>query len=350
MERNDEAGCSQAAMPAFAAEGAARGDCGDAAALTGALTTEALTTEALTKVVRIEARAGLGRKVCAELRGYWEGLRVGQAVPARSEVDPRGIERALAYAFILERVAPGVARFRLAGTHLSDLLGMEVRTMPLSAFFTAGARQRVMAATEAVFQGPAIVDLALNSAPDHGRPALPARLLLLPLRSDFGDVSRALGCLVTEGQIGRAPRRFDLSHVDIQTIPGGDPGASAGGGARTPVAPALSAAAPGCGEKPAPYLLQQPIRPRASQDPGTSQWRVLASTDRVSTDRAAAEGGRADPGNVEPGGALRGAAGRRVNAVIRDALAQAPSPQTPSPEAPSPEERRAAFRVVPSES
>ena len=42
----------------------------------------------------------------AEVRAYWEALRNGRQAPLRSEIDPRGIERALEHAFITERVAP----------------------------------------------------------------------------------------------------------------------------------------------------------------------------------------------------------------------------------------------------
>ena len=69
----------------------------------------------------------------AEVRGYWEGLRKGSDLPRRDEIDPRGIVGALENTFLLERVAPGVARFRLAGMQLHDLMGMDVRGMPLTA-------------------------------------------------------------------------------------------------------------------------------------------------------------------------------------------------------------------------
>ncbi|NCU21311.1 PAS domain-containing protein, partial [Candidatus Falkowbacteria bacterium] len=80
-------------------------------------------------------------RALADLRSYWEALRQGRPVPARAEVDPRGIERALDYTFLLERIAPGMGRFRLAGMHLNDLMGMEVRGMPLSTFFAPLSRK-----------------------------------------------------------------------------------------------------------------------------------------------------------------------------------------------------------------
>ena len=160
-------------------------------------------------------------RILGELRGYWEGLRQGRAIPDRADVEPRGIRRALDYAFILERIAPGAARFRLAGRHLIDLMGMEVRGMPLCALLNTSSRGRLSDVLESVFRGPQIAEIVLDSPAGYGRPALAGRMLLLPLRSDLGDVTRALGCLVAEGQIGESPRRFDLlSDAEFPVIPG----------------------------------------------------------------------------------------------------------------------------------
>ncbi|SOC12010.1 PAS domain-containing protein [Rhodobacter maris] len=160
---------------------------------------------------------GVGRRVVSQMRAYWEGLRQGRDVPARAEIDPRGLQNTLEYAFILERVAPGMGRFRLAGMHLNDLMGMEVRGMPLTALFTPEGRKRVADATEAVFSGPSIAELVLTAEAGIGKPPMTARMILLPMKSDMGDVTRILGCLVAEGQgIGRTPRRFlvEASHVE----------------------------------------------------------------------------------------------------------------------------------------
>lgn len=146
-----------------------------------------------------------------EVRAYWEGLRCGQTVPLRADVDPRGIEGALEHAFILERIAPRIARFRVAGAHLNDLMGMEVRGMPLTSIFAPATRVEMAPLIEQVFLTPAVAEFDLRGEPGAGRPALVGSLVILPLRSDLGDVSRALGCLVTRGPIGHAPRRFDVT-------------------------------------------------------------------------------------------------------------------------------------------
>ena len=157
----------------------------------------------------------------SEVRAYWEALRNGRAVPLRSEIDPRGIERALEYAFVLERIAPNVSRFRLAGMHLNDLMGMEVRGMPITSFFTPAARPEASTIIDNVFCAPQITEFALSAETGFGKPPLEARLIILPLQSDLGDISRALGCLVAEGPVGRTPRRFDLVSATLIAIEAG---------------------------------------------------------------------------------------------------------------------------------
>lgn len=157
-------------------------------------------------------------RVLREIREYWDGIRKGRAIPARSDVDPRGIARALDHAFILERIAPGAGRLRLAGRHLIDLMGMEVRGMPVCAFLNTSSRGRFSDVLESVFKAPQIAHLTLHGRPDYARPELQGQMLLLPLRSDLGDVTRALGCLVVDGDTGVAPRRFDLVSDAIMPI------------------------------------------------------------------------------------------------------------------------------------
>lgn len=168
------------------------------------------------------ARMDMRFPVINEVHAYWEALRNGRPLPLRSEVDPRGIERALENAFVLERIAPGMARFRLAGMHLNDLMGMEVRGMPLTAFFTPKAREEMTRVLEAVFSGPEIVELTLTAEIGIGKPAIEGKLLILPLRSDLGDITRALGCFATIGAVGRSPRRFEITSVKTTKIRGAE--------------------------------------------------------------------------------------------------------------------------------
>ena len=159
----------------------------------------------------------------AQVEAYWEALRGTRLMPNRSEIDPRGIETALEYSFIVERIAPGIARLRIAGSHLSDLMGMEVRGMPLTAFIMPASRRQLSDTLEEVFETPATCTMALRSDKATGNPALDARLLLMPMKSDLGDVSRLLGALVSVGDMGRSPRRFNITQTELRPILSSDP-------------------------------------------------------------------------------------------------------------------------------
>jgi hypothetical protein len=180
-----------------------------------------MNTETDKKIVKLnDFKKNVSFPAIKEVEAYWEGLRAGRSMPMRSEVNPRGIESALENAFILERIAPGMARFRLAGAHLTDLMGMEVRGMPFTSFFTPDARKEAGATLEAVFQNPEVAEITVTSEAGIGKPALAGKIILLPLKSDLGDVTRILGCFVTEGDIGRGPRRFGLTERKMTRIIG----------------------------------------------------------------------------------------------------------------------------------
>lgn len=146
------------------------------------------------------------------VRAYWEGLRgPGGAVPPRSAVDPRGLAPALESVFVAERIGTGLLRLRIAGTAVTELAGIDMKGLPLSAIFLPEARNRLAQVTERLFTLPQTAELHLEAERSIGRPPLAARLLLLPLLSNTNDLTLALGCLVADGQVGRAPRRFGIA-------------------------------------------------------------------------------------------------------------------------------------------
>lgn len=152
------------------------------------------------------------------LHAYWTEARRGQDVPKRADIDPRRIEPLLSNAFIAERIAPGVTRLRVAGMHLSEIMGMEVRGMPLSCLIAPPARDAFALHLVDLFEGPATLRMELRSTGGLGQPDLRATLVMLPLRSDLGDVSRALGCLLTRGTVGRRPRRFEIMNCRVSAL------------------------------------------------------------------------------------------------------------------------------------
>ena len=175
--------------------------------------------ETTNQVVRIDERQQKQDFApLAQIEAYWNGLRGTRPMPLRSEIDPRGLKGALENCFVLERIAPGLARLRVAGSHLGALMGMEVRGMPISSFLTADARQAFGEMLEEVFETPATAVVTLEAETGYGRPALVGKIILMPVRSDLGDTSRILGGFVTSGDIGRAPRRFNVTKIEIKPI------------------------------------------------------------------------------------------------------------------------------------
>ena len=144
------------------------------------------------------------------IENYWDSVRKGRLVPNRFEVDPRGLSGALANAFVLERISGGLARFRIAGSLITEAAGSELRGVPISALFSAKSRDELADAINAVFEDPSIVRLKVSSPAGIGRPAIEGSLLLLPLRSDLGDITRILGGFEFDGDIGNAPRKLSI--------------------------------------------------------------------------------------------------------------------------------------------
>lgn len=188
-----------------------------------------------------------------DVESYWETLRTDADVPRRSQIDPRGLSGALDHAFLLERIGPGLARFRIAGLALRDLAGMDLRGLPISALFMGDARPRLQMDLERMFHGPAKLTLALRAPGGFRQDDLLARAMILPLRGD-GNVERcdlALGCLELAGRTTAPPRRFHIDTARIMRIPR--------------PAPDCRSAAPGWVEPPAtvsrnPLLDAPPLR------------------------------------------------------------------------------------------
>ncbi len=160
--------------------------------------------------------------IVSDLIRYWDSLRDGADVPKRADVDPRQIKAALSYSFILDHMRPGTVRFRLAGQHLTELMGMDVRGMPLRSFFELPDRRRLMEHVEMVFEGPCSLDIDLVSDA-QGRAPLEGRMTLMPLKDHDGRVSRALGIMITDGVVGLPPRRFRIRRPSLHPIQPGKP-------------------------------------------------------------------------------------------------------------------------------
>jgi hypothetical protein len=156
--------------------------------------------------------------VVADVTAHWASLKTGALPPRRSEIDAKLLAHALPDVFLAEIVSPRVARFRICGQRIEDVLGMDMRGMPLTALFKGTARQELNEALEQVILG-ARVTLSLQGETGFGLPEMTATLALLPLTDEAGRITRVMGVLERRGNLGRSPRRFTLAKPVPDTTP-----------------------------------------------------------------------------------------------------------------------------------
>ncbi|HKK34707.1 MAG TPA: PAS domain-containing protein [Paracoccaceae bacterium] len=172
------------------------------------------------------------------LYDYWNELRAGRDAPSRSEVDPRRIADTLESMFIFEALAHGQLRFRLAGTALCEMLGMEARGMLAEGVMTDAHAHDITDLAHRTLSGPGVGVMRVRGEDAAGE-SWTGEILLLPLRSELGDLDRVLGCVAIVGVSRRrrpaAPMRLRCLGsrlLPIETGPGSrrfDPlGAKAG--------------------------------------------------------------------------------------------------------------------------
>lgn len=183
--------------------------------ITGSIPTQDATRS--TVVPLWQGRDSTMAPMLAQVQRYWTTLRQGARMPARADLRPDALGPALPCAFLVDRLRPEKLRFRLAGQHVCQLMGMDVRGMPLRALFEIPDRKRLMQQAEGVFSAPATLMLRLISdAP--GCAMLEGQMLLLPLRGRSGVVDCALGVLATDGPIGLPPRRFRMGRATLSPL------------------------------------------------------------------------------------------------------------------------------------
>jgi hypothetical protein len=152
----------------------------------------------------------------SSLKTYWERLRAGRIAPYRAEIDPRQFESALENMFIIEKLGPDNMRIRLAGMKVCEMMGMEVRGMQPAYLIEEADRQRFDRLLGVVMGEPAVVELKLEAPNRAG--LFRATMLLMPLRSDFGDINRVLGCTSGEGAVYQPPLSFAIQDIAVTPI------------------------------------------------------------------------------------------------------------------------------------
>lgn len=147
----------------------------------------------------------------AAVETHWREIGGSSAVPRRDDIDPSYMIDALDSILLIERIAPRQARIRIAGQRVSDLLGMDLRGMPLSCLISPPSRAWLGDSIEKLFDGPAIVELGLAGPRTALRTRLTAELVMLPLTDKSGAVTRALCYVALPEKPPVAPLRLDIS-------------------------------------------------------------------------------------------------------------------------------------------
>ena len=152
------------------------------------------------------------RDLLRSLELDWRRMCGNQMTPTHVGLDPLALDDALPYAFVLRRVGPGQARFRIAGQKLHEMLRMDPRGLSFGTVFTETARDTLMELVEAAYTLPAIIAVPLEAQGGFGRKPVTATVLLLPMRDAQGEITRILGAIVPSGPLPRRALRFGIAH------------------------------------------------------------------------------------------------------------------------------------------
>lgn len=169
---------------------------------------------------------GLKHSGSVGLYDYWSALRAGRPAPYKAEITAQGVGRSLAAnTFILENLGEGNLRFRLAGSMLYDIFGLEVRGMNVTSMMVDGDRARLRSMIEMALNGPSIAVMQ-GVAVTSGGDARDVEMIFAPLKNDFDHMDRVLGAVHVFGDdaLETAPRRCSIRSTRVTEIqPGPGP-------------------------------------------------------------------------------------------------------------------------------
>lgn len=134
-------------------------------------------------------------KTIQALFDYWNTMRAGRPAPLRSEIEPGAIRRVLPHVFILERQDEQNYRFRLAGTGLCSVYGMEFRGHNLLSMWENECHATLQQALNSVVANANVAIVEYTAATNDQREAT-FEMILLPLAQDNGAITRVLGAAV----------------------------------------------------------------------------------------------------------------------------------------------------------
>jgi len=150
------------------------------------------------------------------LYAYWNEIRGTRRAPKRFEIEPARLAPILPDAFILERIDAATYRFRLAGTKLCELFGMEFRGRDFMDFWSESDSLAIGRALGRVADRGAVALLDLEARGPSGR-MVHFEALIAPLSQSNSVIDRFLGAMSTTDNahwLGSEPlsERFLLRH------------------------------------------------------------------------------------------------------------------------------------------
>lgn len=157
-------------------------------------------------------------KTIQALFDYWNTIRAGRPAPLRSEIEPGAIRRVLPYVFILERQSGDAFSFRLAGTGLCSVYGMEFRGHNILSMWQDECHESLRDALHAVTRNASAAIVEYTATTNDHREAT-FEMILLPLAQDNGAITRVLGAAVPVDQFAWIGERlFARQWIDRMQI------------------------------------------------------------------------------------------------------------------------------------
>jgi len=125
---------------------------------------------------------------------YWNEIRGGRMAPRRFEIEPARFATILPETFVVECEHGDVPRFRLAGTRVTEKLGVELRGHAFSDLFDAAHHADLEPFLASIVDQGA-VGLVMMERPTRSRRKALFEVLILPLIHTEERITRLLGAI-----------------------------------------------------------------------------------------------------------------------------------------------------------
>ncbi len=132
--------------------------------------------------------------VSERLYSYWNSMRGERLAPKRFEIEPSQIANILPDTFILERVNPEIARFRLAGTRICEAFAAEFRGLNLFDLFTLADKITLQREFSVIARQGAVGVFEIEGRSQSGR-KVDFELVVAPLMHTREVIDRYLGSI-----------------------------------------------------------------------------------------------------------------------------------------------------------